>query len=104
MDLNEWEYLQPISESFREPSGLHATNPFARNVGTISHSNAHVENTMDAMIANTFLEVMSDNVSNANQNVELASMSQPESSELPRTAPIQLMALKQRAKATSGLP
>ena len=91
----------------REPSGLQATNPLARNLETlVSHLNAHTGDSTDAMAAKVFLEIMSDNdnISNADQNAEIASAGQPESSRASRTAPIQWMALRQRAKATPGLP
>ena len=78
MDLSEWEDLQPIPSW--EPSALHATKPFARNLGTVSHLNAPTDDTTDATIAIVFLEIMSDNVSNADQNAELALASQTKSS------------------------
>ena len=102
--MSEWGYLQPINESYREPSGLHATNPFEGDVETVSSSNARTEDAADAIIANIFLEIMSDNVSNADQIAEMASASHPEPSRASPTAQIQWMALRQRAKATPGLP
>ena len=55
------------------------------------------------MIADVFLEIMSDNVSNADQNGTWPQRASPNHSELPPTAPIQWMALRQRAKATLDL-
>ena len=70
-----------------EPSVLHVTDLFARNVEALSSSNACAKNVTDAMTATMTLDEMSDNVSNAEQIMEMASVSQPTSSRaLPDSA------------------
>ena len=78
--MSERDYLQPINEPSRKPSGLHAATPFARNLETVPRSIAHTDDTTDAMIAKILLDIMPDNLSNADENAEMASASQPESS------------------------
>ena len=77
MKSGEIEYLKSLNESNRQSSGFHATNPFASDVEELSRLSARAEITADDMIANMFLyDVMSDNVSIADQNSQMAYFSQ----------------------------
>ena len=77
MKSGEIEYLKSLNESNRQSSGFHATNPFASDVEELSRLSARAEITADDMIANMFLyDVMSDNVSIADQNSQMAFFSQ----------------------------
>ena len=62
------------------PSGFHVTNSSTSNVEALSRLSARVENVSDDVIVIMFLDVMSDNVSNAEQNSEMLQGSQPNSS------------------------
>ena len=77
MKTGEIEYLKSLNESNRQSSGFHATNPFASDVEELSRLSARAEIAADDMIANMFLyDVMSDNVSIADQNSQMAYFSQ----------------------------
>ena len=77
MKSGEIEYLKSLNESNRHSSGFHATNPFASDVEELSRLSARAEIAADDMIANMFLyDVMSDNVSIADQNSQMAYFSQ----------------------------
>ena len=77
MKSGEIEYLKSLNESNRQSSGFHATNPFASDVEELSRLSARAEIAADDMIANLFLyDVMSDNVSIADQNSQMAYFSQ----------------------------
>ena len=77
MKSGEIEYLKSLNESNRQSSGFHATNPFASDVEELSRLSARAEIAADDMIANMFLyDVMSDNVSIADQNSQMAYFSQ----------------------------
>ena len=66
MSLSEWEYLRSLNELSWKFNGFHATNPFASDVEVLSRLNIPAENvSLDGMIARMFLDIMSDNVSNA---------------------------------------
>ena len=81
MKSGEIEYLKSLNESTRQSSGFHATNPFASDVEELSRLSARAEIAADDMIANMFLyDVMSDNVSIADQNSQMAYFSQLNSS------------------------
>ena len=67
-------------ESTREPSGFHVTNPFTSSVEALSRLSARDDKVSDDLIANMFLDVRSDKVSNAEQNSEMLQGSQPNSS------------------------
>ena len=56
------------SELSKESSGFHVTNPTANDVEALLRLGECAENASDDMIANMFFEIMSDNVSNAEQN------------------------------------
>ena len=77
MKSGEIEYSKSLNESNRQSSGFHATNPFASDVEELSRLSARAEIAADDMIANMFLyDVMSDNVSIADQNSQMAYFSQ----------------------------
>ena len=77
MKSGEIEYLKSLNESNRQSSSFHVTNPFARSVEELSRLSARAEIAADDMIANMFLyDVMSDNVSIADQNSQMAYFSQ----------------------------
>ena len=77
MKSGEIEYLKSLNESNRQSSGFHATNLFASDVEELSRLSARAEIAADDMIANMFLyDVMSDNVSIADQNSQMAYFSQ----------------------------
>ena len=77
MKSGEIEYLKSLNESNRQSSGFHATNPFASDVEELSRLSARAEIAADDMIANMFLyDVMSDNMSIADQNSQMAYFSQ----------------------------
>ena len=77
MKSGEIEYLKSLNESNRQSSGFHATNPFASDVEELSRLSARADIAADDMIANMFLyDVMSDNVSIADQNSQMAYFSQ----------------------------
>ena len=81
MKSGEIEYLKSLNESNRQSSGFHATNPFASDVEDLSRLSARAEIAADDMIANMFLyDVMSNNMSNAEQNSQMAYISQLNSS------------------------
>ena len=81
MKSGEIEYLKSLNESNRQSSGFHATNPFASDVEELSRLSARAEIAADDIIANMFLyDVMSDNMSNAEQNSQMAYISQLNSS------------------------
>ena len=81
MKSGEIEYLKSLNESNRQSSGFHATNPFASDVEELSRLSARAEIAADDMIANMFLcDVMSNNMSNAEQNSQMAYISQLNSS------------------------
>ena len=81
MKSGEIEYMKSLNESNRQSSGFHATNPFASDVEELSRLSARAEIAADDMIANMFLyDVMSDNVSIADQNSQMAYFSQLNSS------------------------
>ena len=81
MKSGEIEYLKSLNESNRQSSGFHATNPFASDVEELSRHSARAEIAADDIIANMFLyDVMSDNMSNAEQNSQVAYFSQLNSS------------------------
>ena len=81
MKSGEIEYLKSLNESNRQSSGFHATNPFASDVEELSRLCARAEIAADDIIANMFLyDVMSDNMSNAEQNSQMAYISQLNSS------------------------
>ena len=69
-----------LSETYGETSGFHATNLFINKVEPNPEWNAQVESTTAAVIANVFLDAMSDYVSNPEQSAEIASASQANSS------------------------
>ena len=62
-------------------SGLHSTYLFASESEALSRLDARAENATDAMIECIFSKIMPDKVSNAEQIVEMASVSQPDSSQ-----------------------
>ena len=77
MKSGEIENLKSLNESNRQSTGFHATNPFASDVEELSRLSARAEIAADDMIANMFLyDVMSDNVSIADQNSQMAYFSQ----------------------------
>ena len=81
MKSGEIEYLKSLNESNRQSSGFHVTNPFASEVEELSGLSARAEIAADDIIANMFLyDVMSDNMSNAEQNSQMAYFSQLNSS------------------------
>ena len=81
MKSGEIEYLKSLNESNRQSSGFHATNPFVSDVEDLSRLSARAEIAADDMIANMFLyDVMSNNMSNAEQNSQMAYISQLNSS------------------------
>ena len=81
MNSGEIEHLKSLNESNRQSSSFHVTNPFASEVEELSRLSARAEIAADDMIANIFLyDVMSDNMSNAEQNSQMAYFSQLNSS------------------------
>ena len=69
MSLSQWEYLLFVSETSVESSEFHDTNPFANNIEELHTPNTQAEIAPLDMIADLFLDdVMSDNVSNIEQN------------------------------------
>ena len=72
--------MTSLSEVTRESSSFHVTNPITSIVEALSRLSARVENVSDDVFANMFLDVMSNNVSNAEQNSEMLQGSQPNSS------------------------
>ena len=83
MSLSEWEYLLFASETSLESSEFHATNPFANNIVELHTLSTQAEIAPLDMIANLFLDdVMSDNVSNIEQNSQIAHAGQANSSKM----------------------
>ena len=81
MNSGEIEHLKSLNESNRQSSSFHVTNPFASEVEELSGLSARAEIAADDIIANMFLyDVMSDNMSNAEQNSQMAYFSQLNSS------------------------
>ena len=81
MNSGEIEHLKSLNESNRQSSSFHVTNPFASEVEELSRLSARAEIAADDMIANMFLcDVMSNNMSNAEQNSQMAYISQLNSS------------------------
>ena len=73
MSLGEWEYLIPLNEVPCEPNGFHANNPFASDIEDWHRLGTQVEVAPPVTIAYMFLDDdMSDNVSNAEQNLRIA--------------------------------
>ena len=60
MSLSDWEYPRPLNSISWESSGFHATNPFASEVEVLSRLSTRDENVSDDVIANMFLDAMSD--------------------------------------------
>ena len=96
MSWSEWEYSIPSTEALWETNGFHATNPFASDIEDWHRLSTQVEVAPPDMIANIFLDdEMSDNVSNAEQNLRIAQANQsnssqafPDSGELVNQTPI----------------
>ena len=83
MSLSEWEYLLFASETSLESSEFHATNPFANNIEELHTLSTQAEIAPLDIIADLFLDdVMSDNVSNIEQNSQIARTSQANSSKM----------------------
>ena len=83
MSLSEWEYLLFASETSLESSEFHATNPFANNIDELHTLSTQAEIAPLDIIADLFLDdVMSDNVSNIEQNSQIARTSQANSSKM----------------------
>ena len=79
--MSELEYLIPLDELSWEYNAFHSTNPFASDVEELQRLSVHVERVTDDLNASMFLDdVMSDNVSNVEQNLQIAQASQPNSS------------------------
>ena len=77
----EIEHSKSLNESDKQQSVFHVTNPFASDVEELPRLSARAEIATDDMIANMFLyDVTSDNVSNAEQNSQMAFSSLPNSS------------------------
>ena len=82
MSLSEWEYLIPFNEASWESDGFHATNPFARDIEELSTLSTQAEIATPDVIADIFLDnLMSDNLSNVEQNSRIAQSSQQSSSQ-----------------------
>ena len=82
MSLSEWEYLIPLNEASWESDGFHATNPFARDIEELSTLSTQAEIATPEVIADIFLDnLMSDNLSNVEQNSRIAQSSQQSSSQ-----------------------
>ena len=79
MSLSDWEYSISLVRLSWESNSFHATNSFASEVDALSRLSTRVENVSDDMIANMFLEAMSDHVSNVEQSSEIMQGSQPNS-------------------------
>ena len=92
MSLSEWEYLIPLNEASWEIVGFHATNPFARDIEELSTLSTQAEMASPDVIAEMFLDdVMSDNLSNVEQNSRIAQSSQSNSSQAsPDSAEIEI--------------
>ena len=83
MSLSEWEYLLFVSETSLESSEFHATNPFANNIEELQTLSTQAEIAQLDLIADLFLDdVMSDNVSNIEQNSQIAHSGQANSSKM----------------------
>ena len=83
MSLSEWEYLLFVSETSLESSEFHATDPFSNNIKELHTLSTQAEIAPLDMIADLFLDdVMSDNVSNIEQNSQIARTSQANSSKM----------------------
>ena len=83
MSLSEWEYLLFASETSLESSEFHATNPFANNKEELHTLSTQAEIAPLVITADLFLDdVMSDNVSNIEQNSQIARTSQANSSKM----------------------
>ena len=83
MSLSEWEYLLFASETSLEYSEFHATNPFANNIEELHTLSTQAEIAPLDITADLFLDdVMSDNVSNIEQNSQIARTSQANSSKM----------------------
>ena len=77
MNSGEIEDLKSWNESNRQTNSFHVTNPFACDVEELSRLSAHAEIAAEDMIASRLLcDVMSDNVSIADQNSQMAYFSQ----------------------------
>ena len=82
MSLSEWEYLIPLNEASWESDGFHATNPFARDIEELSTLSTQTEIATPEVITDIFLDnLMSDNLSNVEQNSRIAQSSQQSSSQ-----------------------
>ena len=82
MSLSEWEYLIPLNEASWESDGFHATNPFARDIEELSTLSTQAEIATPEVITDIFLDnLMSDNLSNVEQNSRIAQSSQQSSSQ-----------------------
>ena len=82
MSWNEWEYSIPSNEAFWETNSFHATNPFASDIEDWYRLSTQVEVAPPDTITNIFLDdEMSDNVSNAEQNLRMAQANQSKSSQ-----------------------
>ena len=81
MNSGEIEHLKSWNESNRQTNSFHVTNPFASDVEELSRLSARAEIAAEDMIASRLLcDVMSDNVSIADQNSQMAYFSQLNSS------------------------
>ena len=81
--MSELEYLITLNElswefnAFHLRVGIHG-NPFASDVEELQRLSVHVERVTDDLNASMFLDdVMSDNVSNVEQSLQIAQASQP---------------------------
>ena len=75
--MSELENLIPLNELSWEYNAFHSTNPSASDVEELQKLSVHVERVTDDLNAIMFLdEVMSDNVSNVEQNLQIAQVSQ----------------------------
>ena len=83
MSLSEWEYLLFVSETSLESSEFYATNPFANNIEELHTLSTQAEIAPLDMSVDLFLDdVMSDNVSNIEQNSQIAHTGQANSSKM----------------------
>ena len=81
INSGEIEHLKSLNESDKQQSVFHVTNLFASDVEELPRLSARAEIATHDMIANMFFyNVMSDNVSNAEQISQMAFSSIPNSS------------------------
>ena len=81
MSLNEWEYPDPSNEVQWETNSFHTTNPFASDIEDWHRISILVESTPTNTTTDIFLDdEMSDNISNAEQNLRIAQANQANSS------------------------